>query len=109
MTRPSPQVAADADYFEAALKEARVPEALENGLWDVWVNDPHARWAWSHSFKDYPATAQVRYKAAGDSFDTYGQQIATAARELAQRPGSDAQAVEAQLQSIWPAYSKPPR
>lgn len=41
-TKPtiSPTVAREADAFELVLKATRVPVALHDGLWDIWVNNP---------------------------------------------------------------------
>lgn len=88
--KPSPQVAQAADYFEAALKDARIPEALENSLWDVWVENPQRAAGLVARFKDNGATPAVRLKQApADEFDTIGTKFAMACRDMATRPGGD--------------------
>lgn len=48
----SPAIAAAADQFEIALKAARIPDPLCDGLWDIWVNSPARAHSFVTRFKD---------------------------------------------------------
>lgn len=63
----SPMVAAEADRFEAALKSARIPDQLTDGMWDIWTASP----ARAHSLI-------ARFMGA-----TIGQQVAAKLKQAA--------------------------
>lgn len=59
-----PAVARDAEQFEATLKAARIPDALHDGLWDIWVDNGPRAYSLVARFKDNGGAPSVRSKAA---------------------------------------------
>jgi hypothetical protein len=65
----SPIIAAESNRFETALKEARIPEQLHDGIWDVWVTNPSRAHGLIARFKDAGSTPAIRFKAAPDPIE----------------------------------------
>src|SRR5581483_9660841 len=87
--RQNSQVPNEYQRLEAALKEARIPSQLWDGIGDIWVDSPVRAHALITRFKD----SAVRMKAA-DPLDTAYQQLRTA------RDRQDAAGVQAALEQI---------
>lgn len=96
-----PSVDGEADRLEAALKAARIPEKLQDGLWDVWVDDPARAHHLIARFKEYPQAMRLKagtprdmaYQqlcAASDAGDEPARQAALQQLEMLTRPATGA-------------------
>lgn len=77
-----PAIAVAGNTFETALKQARIPLPLHDGMWDIWAGSPARAYALIARFKDNGQTLAVTYKASGDSIDQLGAQFLALLREV---------------------------
>jgi hypothetical protein len=103
-SRINSQVPNEYQRLEIAMKEARIPTQLWEGIGDIWVNSPSRAHALIGYFK--AGATVVRTKAAAPGMTTIELPTALAAALASARAAQPDAAIEAALQQIGGTATK---